>query len=339
MKKKYDRLFNKRYLFISLFMLVLGAGFCAGWFSGIAWFKSGEAGPVREMRLAGYDLINPLLECDTASDAVGKELLPFHHKIDALIEDKKRANWATHVSVYFREMNYGLSFSIHGQEKFTPASLVKVPLMIAYLKWAETNPGLLSQKIVNNMADATASQTYKPAMVLEQGRSYSVDELLYRAIVYSDNNAYFLLFASIDPGVLHRVYTDLGLEVPKVRNQDDYMSVVEYASFFRMLYNASYLNKELSEKALRYLSEVDFRQGLISGVPPGTVVAHKFGEKVFGSTAEIKQLHDCGIVYYPGHPYLLCVMSRGDTFEYLDDTIRQISSLIYQEVHDQHQGH
>jgi hypothetical protein len=32
-------------------------------------------------------------------------------------------------------------------------------------------------------------------------------------------------------------------------------------------------------------------------------------------------------------------MSSGDSFEYLDDTIRQISSLIYQEVHEQHQDH
>ena len=72
MKKKYDRFFNKRYLFISLFMLVLAAGFGAGWFSGIAWFKNGEAGPVREMRLAGYNFINPLLECDTAKDVRGQ---------------------------------------------------------------------------------------------------------------------------------------------------------------------------------------------------------------------------------------------------------------------------
>jgi len=106
-----------------------------------------------------------------------------------------------------------------------------------------------------------------------------------------------------------------------------------------MLYNASYLNKELSEKALQYLSEVDFKQGLVSGVPQGIVVAHKFGEKVFGSSAEIKQLHDCGIVYYPRHPYLLCVMTRGASFEYLDDTIRQISSLVYQEVDAQHGSH
>lgn len=321
-------------LMVALFL----GGFGTGWFSGIAWFKDKEAGPVKETRLAGYNFINPLLECDSAKESVGKELFPFHYKIKALIEDKQKANWVTHVSVYFREMNNGLGFDIYGQEKFAPASLAKVPLLLAYLKWAEAQPGLLAKTIVYNMTDATAPQTIKPAVTLERGKSYTVDDLLYRAIVYSDNNAYFLLFATIDPRFLHSVYTDLGLEVPKVRNREDYMSVVEYASFFRMLYNASYLNKELSEKALQYLSEVDFKQGLVSGVPPGTVVAHKFGETTFGSTAEIKQLHDCGIVYYPNHPYLLCVMSRGDSFEYLDDIIREISSLVYQEVDAQHHG-
>ena len=56
-----------------------------------------------------------------------------------------------------------------------------------------------------------------------------------------------------------------------------------------------------------------------------------------GSNQEIKQLHDCGIVYYPKHPYLLCVMTRGDSFEYLDDTIRDISHLVYQEVNEHYQ--
>jgi beta-lactamase class A len=319
-----------------LFFFVLGFG--AGWFSGINWLQEKNAGPVKETRLAGYDFINPLLECDSARDSIGKELLPFHAMIHELIEARKKKNQVTHVSVYFREMNNGLSFGIHEHEKFSPASLVKVPLLIAYLKWAEKEPGLLARKVRLDMGDMTEPQRIKPAAMLEQGKSYTVDELLYHAIVYSDNSAYFLLFANINPEILHRVYTDLGLEVPRVRNRDDYMSVKEYASFFRMLYNASYLNKDSSEKALQYLSEVDFKQGLMGGVSAGTVVAHKFGEKVFGASAEIKQLHDCGIVYYPRHPYLLCVMSRGDSFEYLDDTIRDISSLVYREVDKQHQG-
>lgn len=332
----YNSIRNRPYLLKLTLALLIAFG--AGWFSGISWLKNNDTGPVKETRLEGYDFINPLLECEPTRDSIGKELLPFHHKVGHLIEEKKQKNQVTHVSVYFRDMNNGLSFDIHGREKFSPASLLKVPLMIAYLKWGEKNPDLLSRKILFNIADNTSTQTFKPAVALVPGKAYTVDDLLFHAIVYSDNSAYFLLFASIDPRVLHRVYTDLGLVVPKVRNRDDYMSVVEYASFFRILYNGSYLNKDLSEKALQYLSEVDFKQGLVAGVPPGTVVAHKFGEKTFGETAEIKQLHDCGIVYYPRHPYLLCVMSRGDSFEYLDETIRDISGVVYEEVDRQYRG-
>ena len=95
----------------------------------------------------------------------------------------------------------------------------------------------------------------------------------------------------------------------------------------------------MSEKALSYMSEVDFKQGLVAGVPGGIAIAHKFGEKTVGASGEIKQLHDCGIVYYPNNPYLLCVMSRGDSFEYLDDTIREISHIVYEEVDRQQRTH
>ncbi len=314
-------------------------GFLSGWFNR-GWFTKMDLPPVKEIRLGGYEFINPLLECEPARDPIGKELAPFQYKVQELIDDVKKRDWATHVSVYFREMNNGLAFSIEGQEKFTPASLLKVPLLIAYLKGSESNPSLLKATVkFDGLPDMNAAQTIKPALPMERGKAYSVEDLLFRAIAYSDNNAYFLLYANMNSTILHRVYSDLGLEVPKVRNREDYMSVVEYASFFRMLYNASYLNKETSEKALAILSEVDFKQGLVAGVAPGTVVAHKFGEKMYGPSGEVKQMHDCGIVYYPRHPYLLCVMSRGRSFEYLDDTIREISSLVYSEVDRQHAGH
>ena len=52
------------------------------------------------------------------------------------------------------------------------------------------------------------------------------------------------------------------------------------------------------------------------------------------SGAKTKQLHDCGIIYYPGNPYLLCVMTRGDSFGELSSTIRDISDIIYGVVND-----
>ena len=43
------------------------------------------------------------------------------------------------------------------------------------------------------------------------------------------------------------------------------------------------------------LSTSDFSDGLVAGVPVGTVVSHKFGERHFVGDADVEQLHDCGI--------------------------------------------
>jgi len=311
---------------------VFFAGYAARW---LGEKREGQEAnpPMQELRLRGYDFINPLLECDESAQSIGSQTLePFKQKVELLIDESKKKNWVNHTSVYFREMNNGLAIDIDGQEKFTPASLIKVPILIAYLKAAESNPGLMKKMLTFTLEDNDGVQNTKPAEALKTGKSYSVQDLLFRMIVYSENNSYFLLLSDIDRNILHRVYTDLGLAVPNVRNPGDFMTVTEYASFFRVLFNASYLNKEMSEKAMEYLTAVDYKEGLVGGVPPGTIVAHKFGENAMGSDQEIKQLHDCGVVYYPKHPYLLCVMTRGDSFEYLDDTIKDISRLVYEEV-------
>jgi hypothetical protein len=60
-------------------------------------------------------------------------------------------------------------------------------------------------------------------------------------------------------------------------------------------------------------------------------VAHKFAERSDPQTGE-KQLHDCGIVYYPRHPYLLCVMTKGPGFEGLAGVVARVSRMVYSEV-------
>jgi hypothetical protein len=47
------------------------------------------------------------------------------------------------------------------------------------------------------------------------------------------------------------------------------------------------------------------------------------------------QLHDCGIVYYPHKPYLLCVMTRGKSSDDNSKMIAEISKLVYREVDTQ----
>ena len=298
-----------------------------------------------ELREKGWEYINPLLDCEQAREtAENRELKPFRSHIEHFIENELNKKWADRVSVYFRDLNNGPWFAIGDTQNFYPASLLKVPVMIAVLKQAETHPELLKKKIPYTDKKVQAYQNEIPKK-LAFGRSYTVEELLRQMIVYSDNVPTYLLDNFVDINILHRTYIDLGIydpyreanrSFPVFASPSYNISVETYASFFRVLFNASYLSKQMSEKALALLTECAFKDGLVAGVPPHIKVAHKYGNHESGENLERKQLHDCGIVYYPDHPYLLCIMTSGNSYDKLDDAIVDISHMIYKEIEAQH---
>ncbi|MBI5103361.1 MAG: serine hydrolase [Nitrospirae bacterium] len=295
----------------------------------------------------GWEYINPLLDCERGRDTLeNNEVLAIRAAVGDFIRKRLNRKWASTVNVYFRELNDGSWFDIGDLEKFKPASLLKVPLMIAVLKQAETDPSILHKRV--SFTDKEILQLPNPATPpLEFGRTYDVEQLLHHMIVHSDNMATYLLGNTVDLDILSQTYGDLGLPNPYRRlgtppvvvASSDYMiSAYSYASFFRILFNASYLSNKMSDKALRLLTESDFRTGLVAGVPKQIRVAHKWGTHLSGVNQEIKQLHDCGIVYFPDHPYLLCVMTAGASMEYLDDTISEVSRVVYENMVKQNQS-
>ena len=91
----------------------------------------------------------------------------------------------------------------------------------------------------------------------------------------------------------------------------------------------------MSEKALELLDKTDFPQGIDAGTPPNINVADKFGERDFadaGGKIYSRELHDCGIIYYPEYNYLLCIMTKGRDLSELADVIKDISSLTYNTI-------
>jgi len=323
-------------------LALLAIGFAAGFLAG----RTPDGGtPARRAfvlrREGAFQHVNPLLECDLADDVLrNRELLPFKEKMAAWVRGRVSAGWATSVSVYFRELNDGIWFVVGDAERFVPASLRKLPMMIAVLKMAERpgGRGLLDRAVTFDLSrDHNEGQNVRPSAALVPGRAYPVRELVDRMIVQSDNNAFMLLSRVVDQAELDRVYALLRMQNPRTQDDDAFLSVQTYASFFRILYNATYLSKEASEWALAALARSEFRSGLVGGVPAGVPVAHKFGEKSGPDDGSV-QLHDCGIVYYPNGPYLLCVMSRGPDFRSLDDVIGGVSRLAWDEVSRQEPG-
>jgi beta-lactamase class A len=233
-----------------------------------------------------------------------------------------------------RDLGKGQWVGINQNDHFSPASLIKVPMMIAVLKIYEENPSLLEKKIFYpGGTDYNKLETIKPISPIEAGHSYSVNQLLEAMIVDSDNNATFLLGQQIDRDQLFEIFTDLGIPVPPSDTSLDYLSPKAFASFFRVLYNATYLQRETSEKAMRLLLRSNFAHGIRAAIPEHISIAEKFGERTLtdaNGRPIKKELHDCGIVYYPNRPVLMCIMTSGYELESLQAVIQSITTTIYE---------
>jgi beta-lactamase class A len=283
--------------------------------------------PTTDVRQGTIGLVNPLLECPEAG-ALRSALAPFRAEVETLLARRMRAGAATRVSVYFRDLNNGPWFTAGDPKEYRVASLLKVPLLIGYLKRAETEPGILQRRLSYGGDAGTADdQNVVPEHPLVPGESYTIWELLEHAVVNSDNEAAALL-ATEDGGQSIEAIRRL-VEFPPFRDGNLYLTPRNFAAMFRILYNASYLSIAGSERALGLLVRSAFRDGLVAGVPSGIRVANKFGERVDDG---VVKLHDCGIVYHPAKPYVLCVMSEGTRFADLAHLIADVSRLAFDEV-------
>lgn len=314
--------------------------FLAGGLSGIFLFSKFHNDPdisnskqVRQM--GGYEFINPLLECEVAEGIIDARKENFQSDLENFSEQLKRDRGLTDVGIYFRDLNNGPTFGIHQEDGFFPASLLKVPVMMVYYRLLEVRPSLFGEKIFYEAPmDIGITPSIVPRESLVPRTEYEIGELIRRMIVYSDNQALLLLSSRMPAGSIEGLFQMLGVSDDVLKNSDGRLSVKEYAGFFRILFNSSFLSHENSEKALKLLSETDYNDAIPAGIPSDIKVSHKFGEAGTGNID--RQLHDCGIVYFPDHPYLLCVMTRGKKPEDLRKTIVDISSFVYAKIDEQY---
>lgn len=318
---------------LPLFYLVVGFG-VGILFSGASIFLP-DVSASKQVRLGEGRLINPLLECEIAEGTIDAEKINFKGDLTDFVERVRRDLKIQDIAIYFRDLNNGPTFGIHQNDSFVPASLLKVPVMMAYYRKADNDPSVLEKKLLfvgSELPDG--QQTILPAKRLTAGTEYTIEKLIEQMIVYSDNDALLLLFKALPLADHTHLYNLLGVDSAVITNPTASLTAKQYAAFFRILYNASFLSQERSEKALSLLSQTDFDQGLRAGVPSEVIVAHKFGERQI-NTGE-RHLHDCGIVYYPKHPYILCIMTRGAETPTLARAVASISEFVYKQIDEQY---
>ncbi len=281
-------------------------------------------------------LTSPYLECPGTMDA-DLSLVQARNVASRYIRAAQEGDNTLRISLYARDLNNGPWIGINEREAFLPASLSKVPLMIYILSQAEADRGILDEEVVfpgvERMSDEDSMEGAPEEIRLQPGQSYTYSDLLYRMIAYSDNHAKELLMTGIGSEDVNRLMSSIHAQ-ENLLNGLYTVSPKTYSALFRALYNASFLGRPLSEYALSLLSEGFFQGALRRHIPDDVTVASKFGhiDAGGGSGGEV-QLHECGIIYQPGSPYLLCVMTKSSSAppDRLAEIIADLSLIVWEE--------
>jgi hypothetical protein len=276
------------------------------------------------IRENGNELINRLYFADSETQS---------SKYDALRVDLSRkileytGKGTVHAaSVYCRDLTDGSWMGIDGDRPYLPGSLMKVPIMIYFLMMDQEHKlNLNNELLYEKPKQAFPSQVYKGDSILS-GRKYKISELLKYMIVESDNNATHLLSKHLESDPFRKIFTDLQVHPDEINDVNYQINVKEYSRFFMVLYNATYLHRNPSENALELLSKCKFNNGITKLLPPGTIVARKFGE--CGRNDDM-MFGEGGIIYLKNKPYLLTIFTQGSLIQDQTDLVSELSADVY----------
>jgi beta-lactamase class A len=279
------------------------------------------------IRESSAELIQPLLLTDVETES--PNFATMKGQLSKTIQEFIRKGTINSASVYYRQLSDASWMSIKGDQTYFPGSLMKVAIMIYYLKQEELMPGFLNKQLIYKKPEQSfPKQAYKGDSI-KSGSRYKISELLHYMIEESDNNATYLLSQNLKPEPFRKIFTDLNIPPDEINDINYEISPREYSKFFRVLYSSTYLDKRLSEYGLDLLAHCRFSEGLARTLPENIIVARKFGEH---GANENLDFSEAGIVYKDNNPYLLIVMTEGTNHKDQTDLISKISDQVFKSM-------
>lgn len=269
------------------------------------------------------------------------------HDLEVAIAQRVRqakAQGVRRVGVRIADLNSCEHLTLGAQELFIPASLMKVPVAVAWLRKLGTGAHALEQvRLTYNLPPAiTAPNEPVDAQALQPGQSYTVRTLLERMLIGSANDALNLLGMQVPPQQFEEIWSELGVKPLRLAPEVE-VTVEDMAAMFQALYDGNWLNRQGSAMLLGWLAQAKWQEGLQARLPANAVVAHKYGirylqdalhPETWNADVPALQLGDCGIVYKPNQPMLVCVMTEGQSLAAVQTLIADVARMAW----DQGQG-
>ncbi len=215
---------------------------------------------------------------------------------------------------------------------FPSASMIKVPIMYEIMRQAANGLLSLDESLVvtsDVRTDGGILQELRPDITM------TVRELVTLMTVLSDNTATNMLIDRIGMDTVNNTMADLGLKSTVLRRRmmdfaaaragnENETSAADLALLFGIILNSTGLPQKYSTFMLDILKRQQIQDKLPFYLPEETVLAHKTG-----TLPGVE--HDGGILFLPGGPYIICVLSAGLAVNYQGlQLVARIGKVIYE---------
>lgn len=231
-----------------------------------------------------------------------------------------------HISLYFEYLPSGSSVRVNDEQEIEMASLAKLPgVMAIYDKIAR---GELAKDATLTLEPKHVDNKYGEFWQQPIGTTISLTEAVKKTLVESDNTTYWMLYELLSHDDKINMFSqfDIGIAVTG-NNLHSYITAKAYASILKSLYLATYNTVEFSNEILSLLSKSIFDEDIEAGVDTNVVVAHKTGNLERSDGVDVS--NDCGIVYLPKRPYILCILITGEDEVKKSEQMEYLSKMIF----------
>lgn len=232
--------------------------------------------------------------------------------------------------VFMVELNNGNQYSLNGDTVFASASMIKVPILVAFLQEVDAGNVRLDEQMIMTQADvAEGSGDMQYAQV---GSQYSILEVATYMIITSDNTATNMIIRRL--GGIEKVnqrFRQWGLQQTAVRNLlpdlqgTNTTSPKELTTLITAISQGQLLSMTSRDRMLNIMSRTETDSLLPTSLGEGATISHKTGD--IGSL-----VGDTGLIDMPnGKRYVISVMvKRPHNDERAQELIRNMATTIYQ---------
>jgi beta-lactamase class A len=273
----------------------------------------------------------PLLDPSVSNPDMHQQLINF----DPLRQNIKNylAGLKVQHSFYFEYLPNGTSIRDGDDNISQAASLMKTPIAMDLYKMAEQGKLNLDEKVTVKQSQISTDPEFGNTTGLHAGDQITLRHAVEIMLHNSDNTAFAVIGDRIRPLLNDSTDSIQSLDISfnvngnKAGNEQVLISARSYASVLKCIYYACFNSPQDSTTTINYLTGATDNKRLMAGVLDSSIpVAHKVGSSPTTQS-------DCGIIYYPSRPYLVCLMFFNIPIgANVDPYFQEVSQSIYEYI-------